>query len=107
MKRTSRAVNVLNVSETETYWIYLVVMGLFVIKVSLKCNINMKFFIRLFLSLLRLYWSEKRFSHHSKLKLCTKREFFFIESIKISDDLKNESQYLYLQLIPMFTAKLP
>ena len=79
----------------------LVVIGLFVVKVFLKHNINIFihiFFIQLFLSLLTLYWSEKRFSHHSKLRLCTTKEFFLIESIKICDDLKNENQYLCLQL---------
>ena len=33
VKRTSRAVNFLNVFETETYWINLVMIGLFVVKV--------------------------------------------------------------------------
>ena len=78
-KRTSRAVNFLNVSETETYCINLVVIGLFVVKAFLEHNINIFvhiFFIQLFSSLLTLYWSEKRFSHQSKLELCTTKEFF-------------------------------
>ena len=41
---------------------------------------------------------KKRFSHHSKLRLSTAKEFFLVESIKICDDFKNESQYLCLQL---------
>ena len=76
-------------------------IGLFVVKVFLKHNINIFihiFFIQLFLSLLTLYWSEKRFSHHSKLRLCTTKEFFLIESIKICNDLNNENLYLCLQL---------
>ena len=74
VKRTSRAVNVLNTSKTETYWINLVVIGLLVGKVFLKHNINIFFhifFIQLFLSLCTLYWSKKRFSHHRKIRLCT------------------------------------
>ena len=96
VKRTSKAVNLLNVSETETYWINLVVIGLFVVKVFLKHNINIFihiFFIQLFLSLLTLYWPEKRFRRHSKIMLCTTKEFFLIEFIKICDDLNNENQY--------------
>ena len=74
----------------------LVVIGLFVVKVFLKHNINIFihiFFIQLFLSLLTLYWSEKRFRRHSKIMLCTTKEFFLIEFIKICDDLNNENQY--------------
>ena len=99
LKRTSRAVNHLNVSETENYWINLVI-GLLILKVFLKHNINIfihMFFIQLVLSLLTLCWSEKRFGH-SKIRLCTTKEFFLIESIKIYDDLNNENQYLCLQL---------
>ena len=54
--------------------------------------------MQLFLSLLTSYWSQKRFIHHSKLRLCTTKEFFLIESIKICDDSNNENQYLCLQL---------
>ena len=43
VKRTSRAVNILNTSKTETYWINLVVIGLLVGKVFLKHNINIFF----------------------------------------------------------------
>ena len=76
VKRTSMAgtVNFLNVSETETYRINLVVIGLLIGKVFLKYNINIFiriFFIQLFLLLLTLYWSKKRFSHHSKIRLYT------------------------------------
>ena len=100
-KRTSRAANLFNVSETETYWINLVAIGLLISKVSLKLNINFFiyiFFIQLFLSLLRIYLSEIRFSHHNKIKLATTKDFFLIESSKICDDLNNENQYLCLQL---------
>ena len=54
--------------------------------------------MQLLLSLLTLYWSKKRFSHYIKLRLCTTKEFFLIELIKIYDDLKNENQYICLQL---------
>ena len=76
-------------------------IGLLSTKVFLKRNINVFIhivFLQLFLSLLTLYWSEKRFNHHSKIKLCTTKEFFLIESIEIYDDLNNENQYLCLQL---------
>ena len=45
-----------------------------------------------------MYCSKKRFSHHSKIRLCTTKEFFLIESIKICDDLNDENQYLCLQV---------
>ena len=101
VKRTSKAAKLFNVSETETYWINLVVIGLLIAKVFSKRNINFFihiFFIQLFLSFLTLYWSEIRFGDHGKLGLCTTKEFFLIESIKICDDLNNENQYLSLQL---------
>ena len=101
VKRTSKAANFFIVSATETYWINLVVIGLLIAKVFLKHNINFfvhKFFMQLFLSLLTLYWSEIRLSHHSKIRLCTTKEFFLIESIKICNDLNNKNQYLCLQL---------
>ena len=101
VKRTSRAAKLFNVFETETYWINLVAIGLLMTKVFLKHNINFFihiFFIQLLLSLLTLYWSEIRFSHHSKIRLCTTKEFFLIELIKICDDLNNENQYRCLQL---------
>ena len=63
VKRTSRAANFSNVSETETSWINLVVVGLLITKVFLKHNINIFIhivFMQLFLSLLTLYWSKKR-----------------------------------------------
>ena len=65
VKRTSRAANFSNVSETQTSWINLVVVGLLLTKVFLKHNINIFIhivFMQLFLSLLTLYWSEKRFA---------------------------------------------
>ena len=43
VKRTYRASNFFNVSETETYWINLVVIGLLIAKVFLKHNINFLF----------------------------------------------------------------
>ena len=43
VKRTSRAANFFNVSETETYWINLVVIGLLIAKVFLKHDINILF----------------------------------------------------------------
>ena len=46
VKRTSRAVNFLNFSETETYWINVAVIGLVTVKVFLKHNINI--FIHIF-----------------------------------------------------------
>ena len=101
VKRTSTAANLFNVFETETYWINLVAIGLLMAKVFLKHNINFFihiFFIQLLLSLLTLYWSEIRFSHHSKIRFCTTKEFFLIESSKICDDLNNNNQHLYLQL---------
>ena len=69
-------------------------IGLLSTKVFLKRNINVFIhivFLQLFLSLLTLYWSEKRFNHHSKIKLYTTKEFFLIESIEIYDDLNNEN----------------
>ena len=101
LKRTSRAVNYLNVSETENNWINLVVIGLLILKVFLKHNINIfirVFFIQLVLSFLILCWSEKRFGHHSKIRLCITKEFFLIESIITCDDLNHENQYLCLQV---------
>ena len=96
MKSNSRTVNYLDVSATGTYCINLVVIGLLIVKAFLKHNIDIFihiFFIQLFLSLLTLYWSEKRFRHHSKIRLCTTKEFFLIEFIKICNDLNNENQY--------------
>ena len=94
---TSRAVNFLNVSKTEACWINLVVIGLHIAKVFLKHNISIFIhinFIQLFLSLLTIYWSKKRFSHHSKIRLCNTKEFLLIQSVKICDDLNNENQCL-------------
>ena len=76
MKRTSWAAKLFNVSETETYSINLVHL----------------FFLQLFLSLLTLYWFKIRFSNDSIIRLCTTKEFFLIESIKICDDLNNDRQ---------------
>ena len=57
VKRASRAANFFNVSETETYWINLVVIGLFIAKVFLKHNINILFTYS-------LYSSFYHFLHH-------------------------------------------
>ena len=100
-KKASRALNFLNVSEMETYWIKFVVIGLLIVKGFLKHNINIVmhiFFIQLFLSHLTLYWSEKRFNHHSKIRSCTTKKYFLIVLINNCDDLNNENQYLCLQL---------
>ena len=100
MKRTSRAAKLFNFSKTKSYWINLVVIGLLIATAFLK-HINFFidiFFIQLFLSPLTLFRSEIRFSHHSKIRLCTTKEFFLIESIKVCDDLNNENQYLCSQL---------
>ena len=97
MKMTSRAVNFFNVSKTEACWINLVVIGLHIAKVFLKHNISIFIhinFIQLFLSLLTIYWSKKRFTHHSKVRLCNTKEFLLIQSVKICDDLNNENQCL-------------
>ena len=96
VKSNSRAVNYLDVSAMGTYCINLVVIGLVIVKALLKHSIDIFIhilFIQLFLSLLTLYWSEKRFRRHSKIMLCTTKEFFLIEFIKICDDLNNENQY--------------
>ena len=93
MKRTSRAANLFHVSETETYAINLVLIGLLIAKVFLKYNINFFvhiFFMQLFLSFLH-YIGPKKI-------LCTTKEFFLIESAKICDDLNNENEYLCSQL---------
>ena len=41
VKRTSRTINLLNVPEMETFSINIVVVGLLVTKVFLKCNFNL------------------------------------------------------------------
>ena len=74
VKRTFRTVNLLNVPEIETYSINIVVIGLLVTKVFLKCNFNVFihiFFLQLFLSPFTLYWAKEGLSHHSKIRLCT------------------------------------
>ena len=73
VERTSKAANFLNVSEMETCWINFVVIGLFVVNNFLRHNINI--FIHIFF--IQLYWFEKRFSHHSKLRFCTTKELKF------------------------------
>ena len=57
VKRTYRAANFFNVSETETYWIILVVIGLLIAKVFLKHDINILFTYS-------LYSSFYHFLHH-------------------------------------------
>ena len=72
----------------------LVAIGLLKTKVFLRRNVNVCIHVSLysFFITLLLYWSGKRNSNHSKIRLCTTKEFFLIESIKICDDLNNENQ---------------
>ena len=74
VKRISRAVNVLNISETQTYWINLV--GLLIAKVFLKHKINSLFTYS-------LYSSFYHFLHYigpkSRIRLCNTSEFFLIK----------------------------
>ena len=89
VKRNSRAVNFMNISETETYWVNLTMIGLLIVKVFLKHNINIFihiFFIQLFLLLLTLYLFKKRSSHHSKIRLCITKTVVLLESIKFCYD---------------------
>ena len=58
VKRPYRAANFFNVFATETYWINLVAIGLFMAKVSLKHNIN--FFIHIFCIQLLHYTGTKK-----------------------------------------------
>ena len=58
-EKTSRTANLFNVSDTETYWINLAVIGSLIAKVFLKHNIN--FFIHIFFTQLFLYRAPKRF----------------------------------------------
>ena len=53
--------------------------------------------MQLCLSVSVLFFSESEFNYHGSLRLTTKG-FFSIESIKISNELSNQTQYLYLQL---------
>ena len=101
VKRTSRAAKFFNVSETETYWINLAVIGLLIAKVFLKHNINIFITYSLYSSFYHFFHyigPKKRFSHDSKITLCATEEFFLIGSNKICDDSNNENQYLCLQL---------
>ena len=79
VKRISRAVNVLNISETQTYWINLV--GLLIAKVFLKHKINSLFTYSLYSSFYHFlhYIGPKKFSHHSRIRLCNTSEFFLIK----------------------------
>ena len=89
VKRNSRAVNFMNISETETYWVNLTMIGLLIVKVFLKHNINIFihiFFIQLFLLLLTLYLFKKRSSYHSKIRLCITKTVVLLESIKFCYD---------------------
>ena len=56
------------------------------------------FYMQLYFSLSTLFFSEREFSYYSNLRLCTTKVFFSTESIKISNELSNQTQYLYLQL---------
>ena len=49
-------------------------------------------------SLSIMFFSESEFSYHICLRLCTTKVFFSIESIKVSYELSNQTQYLNLQL---------
>ena len=59
VEKTSRAANLSNVSDMETYWINLAVIGSLIAKVFLKHNIS--FFIHIFFIQLFLYRAPKRF----------------------------------------------
>ena len=89
VKRTSKAAKLFNVSETETYWINLVVIGLLIEKVLLKHNIN--FFVHIFFMM--LFFSFLHYIGPKKI-LCTTKKFFLIESVKTCDDMNNENEYL-------------
>ena len=49
-------------------------------------------------SLFILFFLKSEYSYHSSLRLCTAKVFFSIELINISNQLSNQTQYLYLQL---------
>ena len=54
--------------------------------------------MQLCFSLSALFFSESEFRYHSSLRLCIYyKSIFSIESIKISNELSNQTQYLYLQ----------
>ena len=55
-------------------------------------------YLQLCFSQSTLFFSESEFSYHSSLRLYTTKVFFSIESIKITYELSNQTQYLYLQL---------
>ena len=61
-------------------------------------NIFFILYAALFYHFLLYIGPKKRFSHRSKIGLCTTKEFFLIEPIKICADLNNENEYLCLQL---------
>ena len=54
--------------------------------------------MQLCFSLFTLLFSESEFSYHSSVRICTTTVFFSIKSIKISNELSNQTQHLYLQL---------
>ena len=56
------------------------------------------FYMQLYFSLSTLFFLESWFNYHSSLRLCTAKVFFSIESLKISNDLSNQTQDLYLHL---------
>ena len=86
-------------------------------KVFLKRNINALihiFFLQLFLLLFTLLVRKKIYPPTVKIRLCTTKIFFWIESIKICDDLNNENNldqikchknfFLYLKLILLLSG---
>ena len=88
-------------------WIQVVVIGLPITKSLFKDPVNVivycilyaiVFYMQFSFSLSILFFAERKFSYHSSLKICTTKVFFSIEFIKISNELSNQTQYLYLQL---------
>ena len=86
---------------TDFHWIQVAVKGLLITKIFFKDSVNVVvyiFYMQLCFSLSTLLFWESEFSYHSSLRLCTTKVFFSIESIKISNELSNQTQYLHLQL---------
>ena len=76
-------------------------IGLLITKSFFKESVSVVIYIfyrQLCFSLSKLFLSESEFSYPSSLRLCTTKVFFSIELIKISNELSNQTQYLYLQL---------
>ena len=84
---------------TDFHWIQVAVIGLLITKSFFKESVSAvvyMFYRQLCFSLSQLFLSESEFSYHSSLKLSTTKVFFSIESIKISNELSNQTQYLQL-----------